>query len=352
MIWDAHVHLYGCLTARDLWERGCEVAAAAAAAGRLDAFADTYNRTHPRRTETPLNWRDFWKDENGLQRLDDAFTVRAPVTFAQFQARFDLAIALFPAAESLVVARKVLQRISQQALPRRVDLRLFVPPSYLHTFDLFDAYVTPHCEEAQSWAALHPGHLDLHWVLSIPRQPELFGTALKWIRRWQLLRPVNASWVAGVDLCGFEENDALLDKLESCQRLHLENRSGNYPRLELMIHAGETWDQSPLGEAVERIRRSIRLGAHRIAHAHALWAASKSDRQAILAALAQQGTILEVCPTSSHMLSKSSTVAGGGLVRRLTDLESQGVRWEIGSDDPGIFDTSIEGEKAKTPQSL
>ncbi|MEX0592232.1 MAG: adenosine deaminase [Nitriliruptoraceae bacterium] len=101
--------------------------------------------------------------------------------------------------------------------------------------------------------------------------------------------------------------------------------------LGLVVHAGETGTADNVRAALDD------LGADRIGHG----IAASRDPQ-LMARLAEEGTILEVCPSSNVTL---------GLVPSLEDhplaqLIDAGVAVTINSDDPPFFSTTLTGELA------
>jgi aminodeoxyfutalosine deaminase len=94
-------------------------------------------------------------------------------------------------------------------------------------------------------------------------------------------------------------------------------------------HAGETTGPETIRDALDV------LGAERIGHGIAA-----AEDPALLARLAGEGVTLEVCPTSNLR-----TRAVGALEQHpLPRLLAAGVPVTLGSDDPGMFDTTLVGE--------
>lgn len=99
-------------------------------------------------------------------------------------------------------------------------------------------------------------------------------------------------------------------------------------------HAGET-------AGPESVWGALRvLGAERIGHGVRSW-----DDPALVAHLAETGVPLELCPTSNVRLGASPDLARHPL-RRLHDA---GVRLTVNSDDPALFNTTLEEELVTLP---
>ncbi len=94
-------------------------------------------------------------------------------------------------------------------------------------------------------------------------------------------------------------------------------------------HAGETTGPDTIRDALDV------LGAERIGHGIAA-----ADDPDLLARLAGEGITLEVCPTS-NLRTRAVDVLEGPPLPKLLDA---GVPVTLGSDDPGMFDTTLVGE--------
>jgi len=100
--------------------------------------------------------------------------------------------------------------------------------------------------------------------------------------------------------------------------------------LGLTCHAGE-W------AGPESVRGALALGVSRISHG-----VRAVEDPALVAELAERGTVLEVCPTSNVVLGVYPSYAEHPFGR----LREAGVALTLGSDDPPYFDASLAGEYA------
>jgi adenosine deaminase len=94
------------------------------------------------------------------------------------------------------------------------------------------------------------------------------------------------------------------------------------------MHAGE-W------AGPESVRAALELPITRISHG-----VRAIEEPALVAELAQRGTVLECCPTSNVVLGVYPSYAEHPLPK----LAAAGVRVTLGSDDPPYFGASIGGE--------
>jgi adenosine deaminase len=96
------------------------------------------------------------------------------------------------------------------------------------------------------------------------------------------------------------------------------------------VHAGE-W------AGADSVRAALGLPVTRIAHG-----VRAIEDPALVAELAERGTVLECCPTSNVVLGVFPTYEEHPLPR----LVAAGVRVTLGSDDPPYFGASVGGEYA------
>lgn len=107
--------------------------------------------------------------------------------------------------------------------------------------------------------------------------------------------------------------------------------------LHVSVHAGETAGPKSIWGALRA------LGAERIGHG----LAAGRDPE-LLDYLAQEGIPLEVCLTSNHRTGALAQLTGDNDLRRhpLVDYWRHGLRVTLNTDDPGLFETTLNAEYA------
>ncbi len=120
----------------------------------------------------------------------------------------------------------------------------------------------------------------------------------------------------------------------------------------MLIHAGEAYEKIGLEESLDRLDFIVRnFQPHRIGHAlclvdpanHLSTAEQKKVRriqEGICAELISRKIPVESCPSSNRLLASFPTQACPA-ARGFLD---KGLDVVIGSDDPGLLETSLEGE--------
>jgi len=104
----------------------------------------------------------------------------------------------------------------------------------------------------------------------------------------------------------------------------------------LVVHAGETGDTG-------NVKAALDLGSDRIGHG----IAAATDTE-LLVRLAENGTILEVCPSSNVTLGIVASLEEHPIVR----LRDAGVAITVNSDDPPFFSTTLTDELAHAVRLL
>lgn len=374
-VYEHHLHLYGCLTAEEVWQLGRDCWRDRRTA--LDRYAKNYQTQFGIRPD----YQSFWQDDSGLNNLRRCYEVDGPLTFAQFQAKFDLLIALFPLVGDgwLSVWRRVLDRHRDSGVSY-AEYRFIFPP----TEPL--VYLTKIDDLLVAYNRASGGSFRVRLAVSLSRHPWLAGRQYRLLRAW--LDSRSSSCLSAVDLCGFEERFPP----SLYQRLWAEIRADNLcrrRRLAILVHVGESYRGLGLASAIRRVVEAHLFGAHRLGHAiaagidvdslrgqrlvvdadedsyHRQWlkdngrvladygyrvftstagggslfyddetcADLSQFQRAMLAWLADRRAIIEVCPTSNLYLGEIKK----SCFHPLVNFARYRLPVTISSDDPGIF---------------
>ncbi len=259
---DLHLHLFGCLTAEDLWEMGKRRHGNCALGLRW--YQDQYAKAYG--VAPPID--EFWRDdERGLELLRQHYELHAATPFPQFQARFNLIIALcsnrFQDAE---VMTRVFQRHDREELTY-AEYRLLFP--YRLPVSTVADYFHYLATTVRAWSE-HAQQLRPRLVISLSREPELGLQQYEALKQWLRREPELADAIVGVDFCGDEEPHSPVDLAPLLTRLHQDNTAEPRHALAALVHVGESFQRTHLRTAVQRVAEAASLGAHRLGHALAL----------------------------------------------------------------------------------
>lgn len=254
-----HLHLYGCLTAKDVYVLGRE---------RWQARRQNlqhYAKQHSVICGTVPPYHEFWSPQVGLEQLQRYYEINASVSFEQFQAKFDLLIALFPLRQDdMSIWQYVLTKHLQAGL-RYVEYRFIYPFSLAapHTY-LQDVNALLAQYEAESGGNFQP-----RLALSLARPLAQAQAQYRALRAMLDAVPQNLQHITAIDLCGFEEDypPALYRPLFA-EILH-DNHNRQH-KLAILLHVGESFQTISLHSAIRRVLQAHTYGVHRLGHAIAL----------------------------------------------------------------------------------
>lgn len=145
--------------------------------------------------------------------------------------------------------------------------------------------------------------------------------------------------VVGIDIAADEEAlDPAVNPASHAAHLAAFARAAKLG-VPITLHAGETGNAGNVARALEL------FGARRIGHGYAA-----AGDAGLLAVVAAAGVHLEACPTSSYATSGWEALdKGGGVDWRSHPLRAfveHGLSVGVSTDDPAVFDTSLEEEYA------
>jgi adenosine deaminase len=339
---DLHVHLYGCLTAQDIWLLGRDVWRERRE--RLDVFAARFESSFGRRPR----FQEYWTKDDGQELLKADWQCLEAVNFEQFEAKFGLPIALFPvspAKDWLRVLDAVLRRHLAEGR-RHVEYRMVYPPPHARVVP--GDFFTELCTGMRRASIDSGGAFTATLAVSLSRDCTIALQQYRIIRDWQEHAPKDLLPIlTGIDFSGYEEAFPPRELAPVAGLLHEDNLANSKSALALLIHAGETCENDRLDEALARIEAAVDMGAHRIGHALALGTAVEGGSSPLVAARdrileklsAADSAVIECCITSNLRLGGVATPQKHP-VRRFLD---QGLRVCFATDDPGMF--GVDGVK-------
>ena len=254
---EAHLHLYGCLSAEDLWTIGKDRYQKLST--RMEWFAKEYELVFK---QSP-DWRSWWDSENGFDDFKKAFLFTKPGPFPEFQAKFNLLIALNPPTPGEYgLIKSVLA--GHQSPGGTKEYRTFLP-MYLSETDR-EAYLQGLLEEVRSQTSTAFQPLI---ALSLVRTPEVCEPAYLWLQHFCERHPWTVSYLTGIDFCASEHGHPPKLKRELIRRFYDENAKNSRP-WHVLYHVGEMWDQISLASAARWVVESCQYGVKRVGHGMAL----------------------------------------------------------------------------------
>lgn len=343
---ELHLHLYGCLKAEDVWKLGRT--RWEKRQGALVWYADEYEKAWGRRPK----WETYWTEENGLERLKEDYLFLRNGNFHQFQACFNLLIALFPLSpEDDSIIRYILQEYSKQNISY-AEFRIPFGMSFVNNAEKSRKFLSMIASVSKEIE--QDSQLDAKMVISLPRNLELALFHYSCLQDWKQRETNHHSQIVGVDFCGYEEDSKPEDFIPLFERIKRDNLKYPEKTLSILYHVGESFQTIPLEESIRRIKSAHDLGVHRLGHALSLGIDTsylqtydKTRKQELhrlqedtMDYLREREAVIESCPISNCRIGNIEEAGKHPLKRFL----EKNLRVVISSDDPGIFNSSLQNE--------
>ena len=256
---DFHVHLHGCLTPLDLWTIGknkyksCRY--------RLDWFATEYEKSWGRRPDYSL----YWESDHGVELLKKDYLFTEQNLFARFQANFNLVIALCPiTVDGFAIQEHIIRNISQQGLTY-FEARTIIPPRFDH-HDVY-RYLKGLCSLV---SRLNKElNMKTKLVFSLPRD-DLKLAKKQYLQLKDFIESHSEAGelIEGLDFSATEEGFPPKHIRSLIEFIH-QNNNDNHP-LKILYHVGESFEDKSLMSTIRWIWEVHELNVSRMGHAIAL----------------------------------------------------------------------------------
>lgn len=342
---ELHLHLHGCLTAEDVWQLSKDSWETRIPA--LEWYASEYEKAWGRRPQ----WETYWTQDDGFEILRKDYEFTRYADFAQFQACFNLVIALFPLSPDDV---SVFEHVLVKYAKSYIEYAEFRTPFGMRFADNEDgifyflnqiASLVLDIEKKTSFQA--------RFAISLPREDSLLEFQYRCLKDWLAKNKNLAPAIVGIDFCGFEESSSPETKRNFFGQVLKDNLSNPQTSLAILYHVGETFQNIDIETSIQWVRDAHVFGAHRLGHCTSLGIVpnssySQSRRDSIIKLqddtmqeLKIKGLIIESCPRSNIFIGGIRDFKSHPLSRFL----KHGLNVVLSSDDPGIFDTSLRKEE-------
>ena len=255
-----HIHLYGCIDAKDLWEIG--KTKYKENTERLNWYADEYEKAYGKRP----NWKDYWETDDGLKKLTHDFLFLDREPFPKFQAKFNLIIALCkinPNDTSIV--ERVFLNLKNQGISY-AEARAILPP-YIQGDDV-PLYFTNIAKCLIKLEKENPGFIP-RMAISLPRESPFTQQVYQSLRKWMDENPQLAHTFSAVDLAFYEENDPPKNKKDFVNTVLNDNKNRKN-KLAFLYHVGESFNTISAASSARWVWEVAHMGATRMGHAISL----------------------------------------------------------------------------------
>lgn len=407
---ELHIHLYGCLTASDVFELGKD--RFQKVRERLSWYEVEYEKATGYRPDA----RSYWTEPNGFERLRQDFEFKEAGSFLKFQACFNLMIALLPIVPGDTTILKYVLGSQRAAGIRFGEYRFFLPP-------IFTSEQTKELAQGLTRAVLaieaeSAGSFTPRLIFGLSRVPEVALAQHRTLCALLSVKPELARAIVGIDFSGVEEGLPPKTLAPVLAEVHKENLRAPARALAVLYHVGESFAEMSLMSAARWVEQANTFGVHRLGHAtslgispfelkergfvdeqvserkdHLHWlltlkeplqaagfpvqdrdikqelaalarqadgervrinydsatlAEAHNLQEALLKILVARGAVVESCPTSNFRIGGIKSHASHPLPRFL----KAGIKTIVSTDDPGIFGISLHSEEALLRQEF
>ena len=230
---DLHLHLYGCLSYKDLHEVYLK---SGFDKNRVDFLKKEYFNAY--------NRNPVIQDYSDIEVLKADYIFKGN-NFSKFQSSFNMIIALCPIVpEETNIINKAIDNLKNMGL-KRAELRTVFPP-------YFDNYQKETYLSTLSNIAESRTDIDIKFLISLPRIPNLVADTIPLIDKFSV-------HISGIDFAFFEETTnplGLKNEIKSCLE---KNQKVTY-------HVGETFDTISIFTSLSWVMECIDLGIKRLGH--------------------------------------------------------------------------------------
>lgn len=390
---DLHCHLYGSLTAEMLWKMGNNNPNP-----RWEIFTKLYEDLYNQKFEV----NNFFQKYNSPEKLGELYYFRKKAPFLEFQCKFNLIIALsrFDPEEIQEYSSLIAEEHFKQGI-KYIEYRIMYSPNAKKE-DYVNKTIAA-CKGLQNAENSFKTH-EARLVVSLHRNGN-FDESYTYLKQLMKENELVKKYLVGIDFCSIEEGNPPKLKKEFFSKVNKDNQEEQDISLSILYHVGESFRDKTPDSAVRWILESAVYGAHRLGHCIALGIEPetyanqiikesseerldqihfilenydtlreygyKTEKKSLLQekeSLKQQGEIeiyyktkeienlkalqdfgmdflakrnvvIEVCPTSNLLI--------GMLAEEKLPIKrflEKNLKVTIGTDDPGIFQTSLQKE--------
>ena len=267
-----------------------------------------------------------------LQQIADTFLHLKPGKFAEFQARFNFLIALFPLSSWQTTVFDACFAEQKDAGVEHREYRVFLDFKKDGWEQIFARAIAKNLEAA--------GEHTASIVVSMPHNEKAYLNAYKHLKDLFAVKKDYLKVFAGFDFCMFEESYDPRSKVKMLEATR--QFEPGLPEIQLLMHVGETLESIDLLESLQRIQATLDAGATRLGHACSLAREAQTDteqelQQALVYRAIKKSIVVESCPTSNNRIAQMAIPCVGRFAQ-------VGLPYVVCSDDPGILATSLREE--------
>lgn len=256
---DLHNHLYGSITAEKLFELGVNNPNP-----RWNLFTDLYKQFH----KVELNTESFFTDYKDMERFRDIYLFNKPAPFLEFQAKFNLIIALckFDEEEIKYVSKDIVIEHANKGVTFAEYRIMYAPYA---TKDVYYSKTIAACEGLLLGEQSVNNLMQAKLVVSLHRSGN-YEEQYKWLKELMNENDLVRKYLVGIDFCYIEEGFPPKEKKSFFTKVMRDNINNPHSSLSILYHVGESFADKTPKSAARWVGESALYGAHRLGHSIAL----------------------------------------------------------------------------------
>ncbi len=345
---ELHLHLHGCVESEDLWKIG------------KDGHRDNQDRLAWYSSEFHKAWgykpdvNAYFNSNDGFELLKRDYELKEYVNFHQFQAKFNLLIALLPITPTDANLIELVLRKQAASGLKYGEYRITIPIGFSER--------DVHCylgtiSNAFSNMATELAPFVPRAVISITRDNEHTLRIYRWIKDWQDSNPKLTKFLVGIDFGSYEESSPPSTKATFCKTVLEDNMVSPANALAILYHVGESFITIGQEQSIKWVGEAAKMGCHRLGHCLALGARPSKIRNVELSGesedslkslqkktseiLKEKNTVIESCPTSNLYIAGIQSPND----HPLPWFIEENLNVVVSSDDPGLLGISLSHEE-------
>ncbi|MDA9951206.1 hypothetical protein N9D31_01400 [Oligoflexaceae bacterium] len=268
-----HIHLFGCITAEDLQTQIESFGNKSIPS--LDWYKSEFRKAYGRSPDIE-GYFSSTKPE-ALETLKADYLCQSTVTFEQFQASFNLAIALHPdRLQDPTILNRSFNRLKEDGITY-AEFRIVLPPKLDRRSQ--SAYLSAMSSECQK---LSDDIFTCRLAISLFRESPSLIEDYRHVKKWQRDHPALARYIKAVDFCMDEQNSSPSRFSELIDVVKADNREESKFALDVLAHAGEVFDRIGISISASWINKWLDFGVRRIGHGLSLGASTAESRPTLV----------------------------------------------------------------------
>lgn len=252
---ELHSHLYGAIEPQVLWEIGKNNPKP-----RWEVFLKDYQAAFHEK----INPETFFTDYADAKKFEKLYRFQKPGTFSQFQAKFNLIIALveYTPAEIKKIAASVVNQQTEDAV-KYAEYRFMNSPGAGK--ESYFSRVKAACEGLLTGEKQQNRNTQARLVVSLPRRGN-YEEIYYWLKEMQKNDAIVEKYLVGIDFCHVEEGNPPSEKKPFFQKVLQDNQENTNHALAILYHVGESYHDKTPKSAVRWVVEAADYGVHRLGH--------------------------------------------------------------------------------------